>query len=73
MFKSANHLTNNLIGLLLVSVVMFVLVFLIDRGNPQPAGRYVLVFLALMGLGSLAGWMVLSIRQIMRSSRKIDS
>lgn len=73
MFKSANHLTNNLIGMLLVSAVMFVLVFLIDRSNPQPAGRYALVFLAVMGLGSLAGWMFLAIRQIMRSNRKIDS
>jgi hypothetical protein len=72
MFKSANHLTNNLIGLLLVSVLMFVLVYAIDRGNPQPAGRYLLVFLALMGLGALAGWMVLATRQILRSDRRID-
>lgn len=66
MFKSANHLVNNLIGALLVSVLMFILVWAIDHGNPQPGGRLVLWFLAIVAIASLAGWWWLAYRAIDR-------
>lgn len=63
MFKSENHLTNNLIGVVLISALMFVLVYLVDRSNPQPAGARVLWFLALVGGAALVAWIVLAYRR----------
>ena len=70
MFKSANHLRNNLIGALLVSVLLFILVWAIDHGNPQPGGRAVLWFLGIVGGVSLAGWWWLDYLAINRSVAK---
>jgi hypothetical protein len=72
MFKRANHLTNNLIGTVLLSALMFILVWSIDRGNPQPGGQVVLWFLAMLGGAALVGWIVLAFRTIGRSGR-VDS
>ena len=65
MNKVAHH-TNNLIGALLVSAVFLVLVLAIDRSQPNTATPYVAGFFILTVLASLAGWLWLSFRWLLR-------
>jgi FtsH-binding integral membrane protein len=62
--KNSQHLSNNLAGALLISVVFLVITLALDRVHPHPATRYVFTLFCVLGLASLAGWTWLSVKAI---------
>ncbi|MEY2689693.1 MAG: hypothetical protein RL375_3892 [Pseudomonadota bacterium] len=64
MKNSLRH-SNNLAGAFLISVVFLVITLALDRANPHPATRYVVMLFCTLGLTSLGAWTWLSAKAVM--------
>lgn len=65
----AKHRLNNLVGLFAVSVLFFVITWLVGRSQPHPATPWLLWFFGLLAGACLAGWFVMSARRLDKLDR----
>ena len=65
--RDARYWTNNCIGMLMVSVLLFVVTFAVNQQNPKPQASLALWFFGLLGAVSLGGWFWLSYQAMDKS------